>query len=74
MYNSRCLDKNVVFLRTEGYMEENTDKKNTKLVSIVIPCFNEQENIKKTFDNLLEIIRNSKYSFEIIAVDDGSLS
>lgn len=72
MYNSRCLDKDVVFLRTEGYMEENTDKKNTKLVSIVIPCFNEQENIKKTFDNLLEIIRNSKYSFEIIAVDDGS--
>ncbi len=52
-------------------MEENTVKKDTK-VSIVIPCYNEEENIKKTLDGLLELIREHRYSFEIIAVNDGS--
>lgn len=43
-----------------------------KLVSIVIPCCNEEKNINRTFDGLLEIIRDHKYDFEIIAVNDGS--
>lgn len=43
-----------------------------KLISIVIPCYNEEENINRTFDGLLELIRGHKYEFEIIAVNDGS--
>jgi len=43
-----------------------------RLVSIIIPCYNEEENINRTFDGLLELIKNHKYAFEIIAVDDGS--
>jgi glycosyltransferase involved in cell wall biosynthesis len=43
-----------------------------KLVSIVIPCYNEEKNINRTFDALLELIKGHKYNFEIIAVNDGS--
>jgi len=43
-----------------------------KLVSIIIPCFNEEENINRTFDGLLELAENHEYDFEIIAIDDGS--
>jgi glycosyltransferase involved in cell wall biosynthesis len=43
-----------------------------RLISIVIPCYNEEGNIGKTFDGLLELIKDHKYGFEIIAVNDGS--
>jgi dolichol-phosphate mannosyltransferase len=43
-----------------------------KLVSIIIPCYNEENNINRTFDGLLEISNAHEYDFEIIAVDDGS--
>lgn len=43
-----------------------------RLVSIIVPCYNEEENINRTFDGLLELIKNHRYAFEIITVDDGS--
>jgi len=43
-----------------------------RFVSIIIPCFNEEENINRTLDGLLALIQGHKYSFEIIAVNDGS--
>ena len=43
-----------------------------RLISIIIPCCNEEENINRTFDGLLDLIRGHKYAFEIIAVNDGS--
>ncbi len=45
---------------------------NTKKVSIVIPCYNEEKNINRTFDGLLSIFSNSPYELEVIAVNDGS--
>lgn len=46
---------------------------NKKLVSIVIPCYNEEKNINRTFDALLDLIpRLASYDFEVIAVNDGS--
>lgn len=47
-------------------MEQN------KKVSIVIPCYNEEKNINRTFDGLLSLAKAHKYDFEIIAVNDGS--
>jgi glycosyltransferase involved in cell wall biosynthesis len=44
-----------------------------KMVSIVIPCFNEQDNINRTLDQVLELIEKHPYKFEVIAVNDGSL-
>lgn len=41
-------------------------------VSIVVPAYNEEENIKTTIDNVLEAASIEKVEFEIIIVDDGS--
>lgn len=43
-----------------------------KLISIVIPCYNEEKNINRTFDELLNLARKQNYELEIIAVNDGS--
>ncbi len=51
---------------------ENSNNQKRKLVSIIIPCWNEEKNINRTFDGLLELAKNHKYDFEFIAVDDGS--
>lgn len=47
----------------------NINKINWPKISILIPCYNEEETIKETIDNLSKL---SYPSFEIIAVNDGS--
>jgi len=42
-----------------------------KLVSIAIPCYNEEGNIKRFEKELISYL-NGKLDYEIIAVDDGS--
>ena len=41
-----------------------------KLLSIVIPCFNEESNIEQLINELVPVLKNLNY--EIIFVDDGS--
>ena len=47
-----------------------------KILSIVIPCYNEEKNINRTLDGLLALFKSdpilSKYTGQIVAVDDGS--
>lgn len=43
-----------------------------KLVSIIIPCYNEAGNIEKLIAELDKIIKSHRYSFEVILVNDGS--
>jgi glycosyltransferase involved in cell wall biosynthesis len=45
---------------------------NKKLISIVIPCYNEEKNIDRTIEGLLDLEEKNDYSLEIIAVNDGS--
>ena len=40
-------------------------------LSIVIPCYNEEDNISSLFDNL-ENLKKSYNNLEIIIVDNGS--
>ncbi len=42
-------------------------------LSIVVPCMNEQEVLRKTHQHLVAILEQSPVNFEIIYVDDGSL-
>ena len=43
------------------------------MISLIIPCFNEEENLKKLFDKLaLMLNENSDENIEIIIVDNGS--
>jgi len=43
-----------------------------KKLSIVIPVFNEEENVKKLYSELKEVLDRIDYISEIIFVDDGS--
>ncbi len=41
-------------------------------LSIIIPVFNEQNNITQLYQNLKQVLEKLPYSYEIIMVDDGS--
>lgn len=42
-------------------------------ISLVVPAFNEEENIeKKTIDRILNYFKSNNFIFEVIIVDDGS--
>ena len=42
--------------------------------SIVVPFYNEEENIDLFFEEIIKVISriNKKYKFEIICINDGS--
>lgn len=42
------------------------------LISIIIPTYNEEENLPILYQRLLEFTKNSENDFEFIFVDDGS--
>ena len=46
------------------------DAKNNFLLSVIVPCFNEEENITPFLETILPILK--KYQYEIIFIDDGS--
>lgn len=43
-----------------------------KKISIIIPCYNESENITDTVNNIDKYIKSLGYDYEFIFVDDGS--
>ena len=49
----------------------NSQAKKNKLISIVIPTFNEQKNVSRIINQLLKLDIN--YAMEIIVVDDNSI-
>jgi undecaprenyl-phosphate 4-deoxy-4-formamido-L-arabinose transferase len=50
----------------------NSEKKYRRYVSVVIPVFNEQENLDELFARLKKTLDGKKYDWEVIFVDDGS--
>ena len=44
----------------------------TEKISVIIPCFNESENINNTYDRIKKNIKKITENFELIFVDDGS--
>jgi glycosyltransferase involved in cell wall biosynthesis len=45
---------------------------NKKLVSIVIPCYNEEKNIPILYEELKEVLDTAPFFYEVIFVEDGS--
>lgn len=50
-------------------MENSVDK---KLLSIVVPCYNEEQTVKTFYDKAVEVFDKTAYDYEIIFVNDGS--
>jgi glycosyltransferase involved in cell wall biosynthesis len=44
----------------------------TPKVTVVVPCFNEAETLEPTIDELVSVMTNSRFDWEVIVVDDGS--
>lgn len=42
------------------------------LLSIVLPIYNEQENVEPVIDEIRSVMRAHNYNYEILAIDDGS--
>ncbi|WP_195295627.1 glycosyltransferase, partial [Faecalitalea cylindroides] len=43
-----------------------------KKVILVIPAYNEEENILKTYNSILEYNKNHNTNFDVIVINDGS--
>ena len=41
-------------------------------LSLVIPCFNEEENIREFYRSVADCFQNRNFSYECVFVDDGS--
>lgn len=41
-------------------------------ISIVVPCYNEEDNVDKFFGELKSTMEKAQYSYEIIFINDGS--
>lgn len=47
-------------------------RKNNKLISIIVPCFNEEESLPIFYDEITKIFKQIKYDYELLLVNDGS--
>jgi len=47
-------------------------KRKISIISLIIPVYNESENIEPLYNELIEVLNTTKKKFEIIFVDDGS--
>jgi glycosyltransferase involved in cell wall biosynthesis len=41
-------------------------------ISVFFPCYNEQDNVKRTVEQALAVLRKLNAGFEVVIVDDGS--
>jgi dolichol-phosphate mannosyltransferase len=54
-------------LRPENFRSPKLD------LSVILPIYNEEQNIRPLFSKLFEVLEALPYNFEVIAVNDGSL-
>ena len=52
---------------TQQFMSERSE-----LLSVVVPCFNEEESLSRTHDRLTAALSTLDLDYEIVYVDDGS--
>lgn len=42
------------------------------MLSIILPSYNENRNIRRAYDNIKEILEEASIPFELVYVNDGS--
>ncbi|MFO1100872.1 MAG: glycosyltransferase family 2 protein [Xanthobacteraceae bacterium] len=50
-----------------------SNKSDNVLLTLLVACYNEQDNLEDTLDTLLSALGNFDFSWEIIIADDGSV-
>ena len=53
-------------------MDKKTDKSEKIDLTLILPCYNEAEHIHKSIPRIIAVLENSKYSYELILIDDKS--
>ena len=41
-------------------------------IAVIIPCYNEEDNVKAVYDRLTEVLNSTNYQYDLIFIDDGS--
>ena len=49
-----------------------TESDGAPLVTVVVPCFNEEETLLATLHELCAVLREAGFAWEVLVVDDGS--
>lgn len=62
----------LIFFAYLTIFQINMAKNEKKTFSIIVPLFNEEENIKPLISNILKVIGSDSGFLELILVDDGS--
>ena len=47
-------------------------KKKTKTISLIVPCFNEEEALPVFYQETLKVLREMEVDYELLIIDDGS--
>lgn len=48
------------------------NKKNKKMISLIVPCFNEEEALPFFYEETVKVLKELKEDYELIFVNDGS--
>jgi glycosyltransferase involved in cell wall biosynthesis len=56
----------------ESHMRDAAECIRPKLISLVMPAYNEQDTLSVAFERLEEVLADSPYEWELIFVNDGS--
>lgn len=43
-----------------------------KLITIIVPCYNEQESLPIFYKEITKVLKNANYDYELVFVNDGS--
>ncbi len=65
-----CNRVNLVHMK-ETYFER-VEVSNNKMVSICLPCFNEEGNVEELYDRITKVMKTEKYDYEILYIDNCS--
>ena len=42
------------------------------MISLIVPCYNEQESLPIFYDEVTKVVRNMGVEYELLLVNDGS--
>ena len=47
-------------------------KSNSEKISIIVPCYNEQEALPFFYEEIIRVFSEMEYEYEVLFINDGS--